>query len=111
TTPELAVEIGNASDSSSFRDLRRTRIEIPANGTQRLVFTLASGAGALRARIGNDSLVVDNEVTLLPERDRPVRVEIGIQNEVLRELVESAMRATDTAELVPADPELLLTDE
>lgn len=108
---ELAVEIGNPSDQATFRDLGRTRIEIPANGTQRVVFTLATGAGALRVRIGADALAIDNEVTLLPERERPVRVEIGIQNDSLRELVESAIRATNAADLVSGDPELVLTDE
>jgi len=40
-----------------------------------------------------------------------VRVEIGIRNDSLREIVESAIRATRTAEIVSSNPELVLTDE
>jgi len=106
---ELVLESGTGSNS--FRELRRSQIELAANGLQRVVLTLASGAGALRARIGTDSLPIDNEVTLLPGREQPVRVEIGIRNDSLREIVESAIRATRTAEIVSSNPELVLTDE
>ncbi len=108
---ELVVESGAASGSNSFRELRRSQLELAANGVQRVVLTLAPGAGALRARIGTDSLAIDNEVTLLPGREQPVRVEIGIRNDSLREIVESAIRATGAAEMVSSNPELLLTDE
>jgi hypothetical protein len=108
---ELVLESVTASGSNSFRELRRSQIELTANGTQRVVLTLAAGAGALRARIGTDSLAIDNEVTLLPGREQPVRVEIDIRNDSLREIVESAIRATRTAEMVSSNPELVLTDE
>jgi hypothetical protein len=108
---ELVVESGTASGSNSFRELRRSPIDLAANGVQRVVLTLAPGAGALRARIGTDSLAIDNEVTLLPGREQTVRVEIGIRNDSLREIVESAIRATGAAEMVSSNPELLLTDE
>jgi hypothetical protein len=106
---ELVLESGTGSNS--FRELRRSQIELAANGVQRVVLTLAPGAGALRARIGTDSLAIDNEVTLLPGREQTVRVEIGIRNDSLREIVESAIRATGAAEMVSSNPELLLTDE
>ncbi|HTF37428.1 MAG TPA: BatA and WFA domain-containing protein [Blastocatellia bacterium] len=108
---ELVVESGTASGSNSFRELRRSPIDLAANGVQRVVLTLAPGAGALHARIGTDSLALDNEVTLLPGREQPVRVEIGIRNDSLREIVDSAIRATGAAEMVSSNPELLLTDE
>lgn len=108
---ELVLEGGTASGSNSFRELRRSQIELPANGTQRVVLTLAAGAGPLRARIDSDALAIDNEVTLLPPREQPVRVEIGIRDDSLRVIVETAIRATTTAELVSSDPELVLTDE
>jgi len=108
---ELVVESGTASGSNSFRELRRSPIDLAANGVQRVVLTLAPGAGALRARIGTDSLLIDNEVTLLPGREQPVRVEIGIRDDSLREIVDSAIRATGAAEMVSSNPELLLTDE
>ncbi len=108
---ELILESGSASDLTSFRELRRSQIELSANGTQRVVLTLAAGAGPVRARIGSDSLPIDNEVVLLSGREQPVRVEIAIRNEALREVVEGAVRANTTAELVSSDPELVLTDD
>jgi hypothetical protein len=106
---ELVLESGTGSNS--FRELRRSQIELAAYGVQRVVLSLAPGAGALRARIGTDSLAIDNEVTLLPGREQPVRVELGIRNDSLREIVESAIRATGAAEMVSSNPELVLTDE
>ena len=108
---ELLLESGTLSDANSFRELRRSPIDLASNGTQRVVLTLTAGAGPLRARIGADALIIDDEVTLLPTRERPVRVEIGIRNDSLREIVESAIRASTTAELVPSDPELVITDD
>jgi hypothetical protein len=108
---EMVVEGGETSNSSSFRELQRSQIDLPANGTKRIILTLAPGAGALRARAGPDSLDIDNQVTLLPESERLVRVQISIRNEPLREIVESAIRSITTASLVSTDAEIVLTDQ
>jgi Aerotolerance regulator N-terminal len=108
---ELVLEGGTGSTTDGFRELRRSRIELAANGVQKVVLTLAAGADTLRARIDSDALAVDNEVMLVPARERPVRVEIAMRNDALRENVESAIRAITGAELVSSDPELVLTGE
>ena len=108
---ELVLESGTGSGSNSFREFRRSEIELAGNGAQRVVLTLAAGAGPLRARIDTDALAIDNEVTLLPSREQPVRVRIDVRDDSLREVVETAIQASTTAEIVSSDPELVLTDE
>ena len=107
---DLVLENATASDQTAFREVRRSKIELAANSTQRIVLTMSPGAGPLRAKIDADALAIDNEVTLLRPREQKVRVQIGIQNDSLREIVESGTQASTAADIVSSDPELVLTD-
>src|SRR5262249_44396566 len=59
---------------------------------------------------GEDALNVDNEVVLLPEAGRSVRVDLRLRDAGLRELIEKAVQASPQAALNSAKPELVITD-
>lgn len=107
----LVIENRAEPGSDEFQEIRRSSIELAANGTERIVFNLKPGNGPLRARLDSDSLTIDNEVTLLPNGQRPVKVEIDIEDGSLRGLVENAISASTTAELDASDPDLTFTDK
>ncbi|MDK1032688.1 MAG: hypothetical protein QGD94_11825, partial [Planctomycetia bacterium] len=64
----------------------------------------------LRAMLGGDALAIDNEITLLPLKHKPVRVDVQIADTELRESVEKALNATRRALITTRGVELLLTD-
>jgi aerotolerance regulator-like protein len=107
---ELLLE-SNTKSRDEFQELRRSQLELPANATQRVVLTLSPDAEMLRARIGADSLAIDNEVIMLPGREPPAHIKIEIANGALREIVENAIRATTKAETVDSKADLVITDE
>src|SRR5215468_10866505 len=79
----LSVESGEPNSPQSslqFGSLQFGRnpqsITLDAGETRRVLLTLKAGAPALRARLSDDALLVDNEVTLLPESSRNVRVDL-----------------------------------
>src|SRR5262249_23710760 len=79
----LTVEVG-----SPPRPWRRYTLELAPWATRQTVLTLEEGAGPVRARLGADELVVDNEVTLLPVARRAVGVAVRLEDPALRDLVE-----------------------
>ena len=105
---DLVVE---AANTGGFREIKRSRLNLSPNGTERIVLTLAHGAGEIRARLGDDALKIDNEVMLAPEREQGVRVELAMNNEALRDLVQKAFEAIPSAEMVSSAPDLVVTDE
>lgn len=107
----LVVEIASADDSTRFHELRRSEIALAEGGAERVVLTLGAGAGPLRARIASDELEVDNQVVLLPDRERTVPVEIRIRDETLREILSNAIRSVTTAAAASGDAEIVITDE
>lgn len=77
----------------------------------RKIFLECGRATALHARLDEDVLQMDNQVVLLPQVEKRVRVEIRIQDNTLRTLVERAVQTTRMALLTATDPELILTDQ
>jgi hypothetical protein len=76
-----------------------------------VVLQLKEGTPALRARLGDDALAIDNQVALLPDLPKPVRVAVQIRDARLRGLVEKAVRATRGTVLTAVRPEILFTDQ
>lgn len=107
---ELVVEIDDATQTSSF-PLRRSPLEIGPRATRRIFLNLPPETSLLRARIGDDALAIDNEIVLLPQRRKPVRVDIRIQDRRLRSLVENGLASTDRMLSAKTAPELLFLDE
>ena len=78
--------------------------------TRRLIFNLPEGAPGVKARIGGDALQIDNEAHLLPDRQKPVRVQAEIKDDALRKRVRSALESTEAVQFTNLRPELLITD-
>jgi hypothetical protein len=116
------LEIANLSDDHRGTDLliepvgggaplRRTRLQLEAGTTLRLVLQFPPATPAVRARIDDDDLAIDNQVILQPTPARPVRVDIRILERRLREPVTRALRAARNAEITEVKPELIFTDQ
>ncbi len=86
-------------------------IQLIPGETRRILLTLKPGAPALRARLSDDALRPDNEVVLLPEASRSVRVDLRARDATLRSLVEKAARSSPNALLIADRPDLVITDE
>jgi hypothetical protein len=115
----LSVESGEPtnpqSSSLQFGSLQFGRnpqsIALDAGETRRVLLTLKPGAPALRARLSDDALLVDNEVTLLPESSRNVRVDLRARDAAIRALVEKAVASSPNASLSANKSDLVITDE
>ena len=112
SSTELVVEVDDAASQEPFSPLHRSRLEIDPRGTRRIFLNLSPETPILRARIGDDALGIDNEVMLLPQHRKPVRVDIRVQDPRLHTLIENALGSTDMARLAKAGPdELVFVDD
>jgi hypothetical protein len=110
----LSFESGEAGDqqSPSMQFIRNPQsIVLGAGETRRVLLTLKPGAPALRARLSDDALLVDNEVTLLAESSRNVRVDLRARDAALRAIVEKAVASSPNASLSANRPDLVITDQ
>jgi aerotolerance regulator-like protein len=106
----LSVESGDPNDPQSQRPESQS-IALGAGETRRVLLTLKPGAPALRAGLSDDALLVDNEVTLLAEPGRNVRVDLRVRDAATRALVEKAVASSPNASLSANKPGLVITDE
>jgi hypothetical protein len=90
--------------------LRRSTLELKPGETRRVILQLKPDTPAVRARLDDDDLAIDNEVTLLPAPARPVGVAVEVADKVLRPLLLKALRAKRGANLAAARPALVFTD-
>ncbi|HEY8458738.1 MAG TPA: BatA domain-containing protein, partial [Blastocatellia bacterium] len=122
----VLLEIANLSSSSGSTTLSLESAEsnnpqapirnpqsitLSAGETRRALLTLGPGAPALRARLSDDALLVDNEVTLFAESGGNVSVDLRVRDAALRSIVEKAVAASPNASLSADKPELVITDE
>jgi hypothetical protein len=101
----LLIETGDPP-----RRLQRSALDLAAGETRRVVLDLKEGTPAVRARIDDDELAIDNEAVLLPPLAKSVRVGVQIADDKLRPLVEKALRATRATEFVDESPDILFAD-
>lgn len=95
------------------RDLRTSELRLKANETHRVVLELPEGDAApatVRASIGNDDLPYDNSVSLVRAVHKPVRYDVRLSDQVLKDSLERALRATRTARLGESRPDLVFLD-
>jgi hypothetical protein len=119
----VLLEIANLSSSSGSSTLtiesenqqaapgNQQSISLGAGETKRILLTLKPGAPPLRARLSEDALAVDNEVTLLPEPSKNGRVDLRARDAALRALIEKAVSSSQNASLSSDRPDLVITDE
>ena len=108
---ELIVEVDDAASQSAFSLLRRSVLEIGPRATRRIFLNLPPETPLLRAQIGDDTLAIDNEVVLLPQRRKPVLVDVRIQEPRIRSLIENALASTDRVVSAKTGPELVFLDD
>ena len=86
------------------RELQRSPLTLEPRATHRTIFQLRAGSPALRARIEDDELTIDNRVDLIPAVSREVRVAVSVSSAALRPLVEKAARAARRSVPLTPDP-------
>ena len=85
-------------------------LSLPPGASERIAFTIPGSVQSLRIRLSADALALDNEVVLLPPRERRVRVANRIRDAALREDVARALAATGLSARDPGAPELVVAD-
>lgn len=114
----ILLEIANLSERSqisNFRleisDSRPTEaLSFQPGEIKRLTYRLPAAAQPAQASLGEDALALDNAVTLLPERERPLRVAVRVHDASLRALIEQALQATEAVTISEEGASLLVTD-
>jgi aerotolerance regulator-like protein len=108
----LAIDaIGAAGGANGQAVIRNPQsLSLGANETRRIVLTLKPGAPALRARLSGDALNVDNEILLMPEKEKSVRVDLRVGDAALRPVIERALQSMRGVLLTSEKPELMITD-
>jgi hypothetical protein len=115
------LTVANLSDKSArttltilsldkSQKLLEKSLELGVGGEVRVFFEPQANAGALRAVLEDDALHIDNEVILLPEPDRAVRLQVNIKNEALASAVKRAVDATKLAMQSSIAPDILIAD-
>ncbi len=102
-TANLTIESEGAAKPQSF--------SLAANETRRITLTIKNSSLPLRAKIAGDDLAVDNEVVLMPEASKIVRVDLRLNEPKLRELVERALESSSETRISSERPELVITDK
>jgi hypothetical protein len=91
-------------------EMQRSTLRLRPRETQRVILNLKEQTPVLRARLGDDNLAIDNEVTLLPVVGKPVRTDLRIEDKTLRELLDKALRSTRNAVMDKERPDIVFTD-
>jgi len=105
-TATLSIEDGNQRSAISQSQF----LTLAANESRRVTMTIKNSAVTLRASLGEDGLSVDNQVLLLPESSKLVRVDLRLSDAGLKELIEKALEASSQVRLSSEKPELVITD-
>ena len=105
--------VGPGTPAAPTTSAETSLVDIAANATARVVFEVPETTGEIRARLGDDTLAFDNEVTLLPPVEKIVRVDVDVADDYLRRnLVDAhSIRATGlAARSTNIRPDLIVTD-
>lgn len=108
----LSVETSDGTNPQSASDASGRNPQAFALGakeSRRITLTIKNSSSPLRAKIGEDALTIDNEVVLMPEANKIVRVDLRLGDPKLRVLVEKAIESPQVR-LSSDKPELIITD-
>ena len=108
---ELVVELHGTVVGDSPARLHHSIVDICPMETHRIFLNLPPKTPALRARISEDSLSIDNTVVLLPQIRKPVHVDVQIQDQRLQLLIVDALKATERSVPTTTQPELIFLDQ
>ena len=104
---ELDAEI---IDTASNEVLETLKEKLGAGNSRRIVAITHNPAATVKAVIKNDDVTFDNEATLLPIIREKINVTVRISSDILKKAVEKAVMASDMANLVTSEPDLLIVD-
>jgi hypothetical protein len=107
----LASRDNAATDGESASPLQESKLVLKPREIRRVIFEVKSGTGPLRAWLDDDALAIDNEVYLLPETRRPVRVSLRISDKNLLVPIQKAVRAMRGTSLNHPEADLFLSDD
>jgi hypothetical protein len=111
------LEVANFSKTASAADVRvvsgsnllhRSVLNLDAGARQRVILQLPAAIGPVEAVLPADSLTADNRVVLLPPPRRRVRVQVSVEDESLRQLMQRTLDATGLRSTVTAQPEITI---
>jgi hypothetical protein len=92
------------------QELHDSTMSLSPGEVRRFILDLKPGLPMLTAQLERDELVIDDTALLFSTAAKPVRVDVQVQNKVMRDLIERAFRATPGTELTNTDPHVFVTD-
>ncbi len=105
---------GNGQEENAEEEMPADRLELSAGELTRWHFSVPDAATAtIRLVIEGataDGSSLDDQVVLLPQPDRRVRVSLAVDDSEMRQQVAAAVDATELAMIVDRRPELRITD-
>jgi hypothetical protein len=117
----VLLEVANLSDAPGTSTLtleggnlaaaRKSTVELAGGAARQFFLNVPAGSPALRARLDDDPLEIDNQVLLLPESSKPLRVLVDLADVNLRHAVSRALKATAATLETSERPELLICDK
>lgn len=93
---------------SGTNTLHSGMVPVPARSRERVILNLPAGTPAIEAELVADGLAADNHVWLAPPSRRRVRVQLSVEDEPLRALLERTLESTGLRAAQNANPELVL---
>jgi len=117
--PTCLIEVANFSPDAraatvSLDGLGPTQtrtLDLPAGATGTLRLNLPDADATLTASLASDELTLDNALTLLPQPQRIVRVDLAVTQPALRRSLQRAIDASARAIITTERPTLLITDQ
>ncbi|MEM7263207.1 MAG: BatA domain-containing protein [Planctomycetota bacterium] len=103
---QLVVEVEGEATARANATFR-----LEAGAAHREVIELPKGTPKIVARLGDDELLVDNRVTLVPAPERNVRVSVRMRDETLAKFVQRALLSSGRVEFDDLDSELIFSDD
>jgi len=100
----LTLEGGNLASPKTLP------VELAAGAARQFFLDLPAGSPLVKATLGDDALETDNQVLLLPESTKPLRVTVDLAGEGLRRAVVRVLEATGMALQVTERPDLIVCD-
>lgn len=94
----------------SLENAAAQTLDLAPGASQRLSFKRPASAAPLRASLSADALAADNNVVLLPETARRIRVSLRLSDAELRPLVERALQAAPNVTLTEAQSDLIVSE-
>src|SRR5262249_45304356 len=122
TQDRLAIGLGNFSGVARtavlvvetvapVRELERESIELKPRETKQVAYQLRGDAGPVRVRLATtDALAADDVAYLVPDETPPLRVDLKIADDGVRDLFKRALDATGKMLPPGEQPHLLITD-